>query len=185
VTLGAAARPETETGVPAAEHRPYAGLRTRRRLVAQNQRVSRVAMIGTIRACSGAGQEGDPMIAKKFLWVLASGWLAAPTALRAHHSPAMFDGSRQLSLTGTVREFQWTNPHSYIQLVVKGDDGAEQEWSLEMGANVYLYNLGWRPSTVKPGDTLAVTVIPLRNGKPGGLLVEARTADGKALGANP
>jgi hypothetical protein len=97
----------------------------------------------------------------------------------------MFDGSRQLTLTGTVREFQWTNPHSYIQLVVKADDGAEQEWSLEMGANVYLYNLGWRPSTVKPGDTLTVTAIPMRNGKPGGLLVEARTADGKALGANP
>ena len=98
----------------------------------------------------------------------------------------MFDGSKQLTLTGTVREFQWTNPHSYIQLIVKPDDGtAEQEWSLELGANVYLYNLGWRPSTVKPGDTLTVMVIPMRNGKPGGLLVEARTADGKALGGNP
>jgi hypothetical protein len=108
-----------------------------------------------------------------------------PLALHAHHSPAMFDGSRQLTLTGTVREFQWTNPHSYIQLVVKADDGAEQEWSLEMGANVYLYNLGWRPSTVKAGDTLSVTVIPLRNGKSGGLLVQATTADGKSLGGNP
>ena len=125
------------------------------------------------------------MIAKQILRVAVAGGLAVPATLQAHHSPAMFDGSKQLTLTGTVREFQWTNPHSYIQLVVKGDDGAEQEWSLEMGANVYLYNLGWRPSTVRPGDTLAVTVIPMRNGKPGGLLVEARTADGKALGANP
>ncbi len=126
------------------------------------------------------------MFAKKLLLWFASSGLVLPLALHAHHSPAMFDGSKQLTLTGTVREFQWTNPHSYIQLIVKPDDGtAEQEWSLELGANVYLYNLGWRPSTVKPGDTLTVTVIPMRNGKPGGLLVEARTADGKALGGNP
>ena len=98
----------------------------------------------------------------------------------------MFDFSKQLTLTGTVRLFQWTNPHSYIQLVVKPDDGPEQEWSLEMGTNVYLYNLGWRPSTVKAGDTLTVTVVPLRSGKLGaGLLVAAKTADGRTLGANP
>jgi hypothetical protein len=50
-----------------------------------------------------------------------------------------------------------------------------------MGANVYLYNLGWRPSTVKAGDTLTATVVPLRSGALGGLLIEAKTADGKAL----
>ena len=126
------------------------------------------------------------MLTKRLRVSLAASCLVLPPTLQAHHSPAMFDGSKQLTLTGTVREFQWTNPHSYIQLIVKPDDGtAEQEWSLELGANVYLYNLGWRPSTVKPGDTLTVTVIPMRNGKPGGLLVEARTADGKALGGNP
>ena len=103
----------------------------------------------------------------------------------AHHSPAMFDPTRQLTMTGTVREFQWTNPHSYIQLVVAAEDGREQEWSLEMGANVYLYNRGWRPSTVKPGDRLSVIVIPLRSGDPGGLLMEVKTADGKRLGAQP
>ena len=125
------------------------------------------------------------MIEKTFRLLLMSSGLVLPFELHAHHSPAMFDGSKQLTLTGTVRAFQWTNPHSYIQLVVKPDDGTEQEWSLEMGANVYLYNLGWRPSTVKAGDTLIVTVIPMRNGKPGGLLVEAKTADGKTLGGNP
>ena len=125
------------------------------------------------------------MTTRKSLPLIVVGWLVLPFAAHAHHSPAMFDGSKQLTLTGTVREFQWTNPHSYIQLIVKSDDGAEQEWSLEMGANVYLYNLGWRPSTVKAGDTLTVTVVPMRNGKPGGLLVQAQTADGKSLGANP
>jgi hypothetical protein len=126
------------------------------------------------------------MIAKRFLLLVAPSWLVLPLELHAHHSPAMFDFQKELTLTGTVRAFEWTNPHSYIQLVVKGNDGTEQEWSLEMGANVYLYNLGWRPSTVKAGDTLKVVVVPLRSGKSGGgLLVRATTADGKTLGASP
>ena len=108
----------------------------------------------------------------------------APLAAAAHHSPSMFDG-KELALTGVVREFQWSNPHSYIQLVVTSADGKEQEWSLEMGANAYLYNLGWRPSTVKPGDALKVRIRPLRNGSPGGLLVSAATPDGVALGLRP
>jgi hypothetical protein len=120
------------------------------------------------------------MTAKPFL-LIALGALFLPLQVQTHHSPAMFDNSKVLTLTGTVREFQWTNPHSYIQLIVKADDGSEQEWSLEMGANVYLYNLGWRPSTVKAGDTLTATVIPLRSGAAGGLLIEAKTADGKSL----
>ena len=126
------------------------------------------------------------MIAKMFRSLLLSSALVLPLDLHAHHSPAMFDFSKEMTLTGTVRLFQWTNPHSYIQLVVKADDGTEQEWSLEMGANVYLYNLGWRPSTVKVGDTVTVIAVPLRSGKQGaGLLVRATTADGKSLGANP
>ena len=103
-------------------------------------------------------------------------------AVQAHHSAAMFDSEHTRTLTGTVREFQWTNPHSYIQLVVKDDRGKAEEWSLEMGAPVYLYNQGWRRSTVKAGDQLKVTIAPLRNGEKGGLLLKAVTADGKALG---
>jgi len=110
--------------------------------------------------------------------------LCANAAL-AHHSPVMFDRAKPLTLTGTVREFQWTNPHSYIQLVVKNDQGQDEEWSLEMAAPTYLYNLGWRPSTVKAGDTLTVTVAPLRKGGRGGLLLKAVTADGKTIGRLP
>jgi hypothetical protein len=97
----------------------------------------------------------------------------------------MFDQANQVTLTGVVREFQWTNPHSYIQLVVKNDQGQDVEWSLEMGASVYLYNLGWRPSTLKAGDTITVTVAPLRKGGNGGLLLKAATADGKTIGRTP
>jgi hypothetical protein len=119
-----------------------------------------------------------------FWLFLAAAAPGAPSAL-AHHSPVMFDQARQLTLTGTVREFQWTNPHSYIELVVKNDRGEDEEWSLEMGASVYLYNLGWRPSSVKAGDTLTVTIAPLRKGGAGGLLLKAATADGKQIGRAP
>ena len=108
----------------------------------------------------------------------------AQTAL-AHHSPVMFDQTQPLTLTGTVREFQWTNPHSYVQLVVTNDQGQAEEWSLEMAAPTYLYNLGWRPSTLKAGDTVTVTIAPLRKGGKGGLLLKAATADGKPIGRAP
>lgn len=100
----------------------------------------------------------------------------------AHHSSSMFDAQQPRTLTGTVREFQWTNPHCYIQLRVRNANGEEEEWSLEMGAPMYLYNLGWRRSTVKAGDVLTVTIAPLRNGERGGLLMKASTADGRELG---
>jgi len=100
----------------------------------------------------------------------------------AHHSAAMFDQTKTVELTGTVRLFQWSNPHCYIQLLVKDERGREEEWSLEMGAPMYLYNRGWRPSTVKPGDQLKVKLNPLRKGGRGGLLVEAKSMDGKPLG---
>ena len=113
-----------------------------------------------------------------------AGLLTLPAVSSAHHSPSMFGGEPRV-LTGTVREFQWSNPHSYIQLVVEQSDGAEQEWSLEMGANAYLYNLGWRPSTIRAGDRLTVTVEPLRNGGPGGLVLEVTTPDGEIVGGRP
>lgn len=100
----------------------------------------------------------------------------------AHHSPAMFRMQEQVNLTGTVREFQWTNPHSYIQLLVAGADGKEVEWSLEMAGPTYLYNNGWRPSTLKPGDKVVVTMSPLVNGANGGLVLDVSTTDGRKFG---
>ena len=121
---------------------------------------------------------------RSLLLVLAAAALGANSA-GAHHSPVMFDMAQQVTMTGTVRDFQWTNPHSYIQLVVKNDQGQDVEWNLEMAAPTYLYNLGWRPASVKAGDTLVVTVAPLRKGGNGGLLRKAATADGKPIGRTP
>ena len=101
---------------------------------------------------------------------------------QAHHSAALFDREQPRTLTGTVREFQWTNPHCYIQLLVRSDKGADQEWSLEMGAPLHLYSNGWRPGTVRPGDKIVVTIFPLRGGGLGGEVQSATTIDGKSLG---
>jgi hypothetical protein len=111
-------------------------------------------------------------------WLLA----ALPGSVLAHHSAAMFDQTRTVEVAGKVRLFQWSNPHCYIQLLVRDEKGVEQEWSLEMGAPMYLYNRGWRPSTLKPGDELKVKLSPLHKGGNGGLVVEVRTPDGKPLG---
>lgn len=120
----------------------------------------------------------------KFLTVCAGALALSLTAApaQAHHSMAMFDQTKTVSLTGTVKQFQWTNPHCYIQLTVKNAGGKEVEWSLEMGAPMYLYAKGWRPSILKPGMPISVTINPLRNGDPGGVVLTATTADGKAIG---
>jgi hypothetical protein len=104
----------------------------------------------------------------------------APSA-SAHHSPVMFDQSKTLTLEGTVRQFQWTNPHCYIQLVV-AEDGRQVEWNMEMGAPVYLANRGWRPSTLKAGDRVRITAAPLRSGANGGLVLDVVSLDGKTIG---
>ena len=101
-----------------------------------------------------------------------------------HHSFAMFDMAREVTVKGTVKKFQWTNPHAYIQLVTKDASGKEVEWSMEMGAPMYLYARGWRPGSLKAGMEVSVTLNPLRNGKPGGVVRAVTTADGKPIGTN-
>lgn len=115
----------------------------------------------------------------------ASGVAALGLALcpaLAHHSGAMFDTTRTVTLQGTVKAFQWTNPHSFIQIVVAGTSGP-QEWSVEMGSPGQLYRNGWRPSSIRSGEQLTVVIHPLRDGTSGGVFVSATAADGQAVGA--
>ena len=104
---------------------------------------------------------------------------ALPAA--AHHSGAMFDDRKSITLSGTVKEFQWTNPHCWIQVLVPGT-GETVEWSVEMGAPFELFRTGLRPRTLKAGDKITVVVHPMRDGKPAGLFVSAVGPDGKPLG---
>ncbi len=109
--------------------------------------------------------------------------LAGGTAL-AHHSFAMFDMTKEVTVSGTVKQFQWANPHAYIQLVAKDEAGRDVEWSMEMGAPMYLYARGWRPSSLKAGMRVNVVLNPLRNGRPGGVVRTVTSTDGKAIGRN-
>lgn len=118
----------------------------------------------------------------KLVTLACVAFLATGPTVKAHHTAAMFDQTSPRTLTGTVREFQWTNPHCYIQLLVRNEAGVEEEWSLEMAAPMHLQRLGWRKSTLRAGDRITVTFHPLRNGGKGGEVQAATSADGRALG---
>lgn len=110
--------------------------------------------------------------------------LVASSAL-AHHSRAMFDSSKQVTLVGTVKEFQWTNPHCWIQVLVPDPDHPEAapvEWGVEMGAPVELMRKGWKPGSLNPGDKVTIVINPLRDGQHAGLVVSVTGPDGKILG---
>jgi hypothetical protein len=102
-----------------------------------------------------------------------------------HHSFAGFDLSKTITLTGAVKEFQWVNPHSWIQLMVTDAGGSAVEWSIEMSAPSSLVRQGWKPRILKPGDQITVTAHPLRDGRPGGSLVSVTLADGTRIGGSP
>ena len=108
--------------------------------------------------------------------------LAAAPAL-AHHSFAMFDRQKEITLKGTVKEFQWTNPHSFIEIEVADDKGVITPYSIEMNSPNNLVHAGWKRSTIKPGDKVTVKINPLRDGRPGGLYIGITLPDGKYLGA--
>ncbi len=100
--------------------------------------------------------------------------VAAPPA-SAHHSYAMFDVNKDISIEGTVKQFMWTNPHSWIRVMVTDSKGQPQEWAVEMGSLTILVSLGWNPKTLQPGDKVRMTVHPMKSGLPGGDFV---TLDG-------
>ena len=100
----------------------------------------------------------------------------------AHHSFAMFDLGKDVTIDAVIKEVQFTNPHVWLQIMVKDDKGTETEWSIESGAPGMMLRNGWKPSTLKAGDKVTLTMHPLRNGKPGGSLVKVKVPDGRTLG---
>ena len=108
----------------------------------------------------------------------------AAASIQAHHSFSMFDSDKELVLRGTVKEFQWSNPHTWIQLNVTDAGGKVVEWSIEGGSPNLVGRQGWKRNTFKPGDAVEVTVHPLRDGQPGGSFVRATLPDGRKLGGD-
>jgi uncharacterized protein DUF6152 len=101
---------------------------------------------------------------------------AASGAALAHHSFAMFDTDHPMDLQGTVTEFKFTSPHTFILLEVKGTDGSSTTWNLEGASPSALVREGWASKTLKPGDELKMTIDPLRSGAPGGSWSEKKTS---------
>ena len=102
-----------------------------------------------------------------------------------HHSFVMFDTTKQVTLSGTVTSFEWTNPHTYIEIDAADESGALKHWSIELGSPSILRNSGWNHSSVKSGDKVSLIINPLKNGTPGGLLLQANLPDGRKLGNGP
>jgi Family of unknown function (DUF6152) len=103
------------------------------------------------------------------------------SAAVAHHSFAMFDSQKTITLEGTIKEFQWTNPHTWIQLLVRDAAGKEVEWSIEGGSVNGLARAGWKRTLLKAGDKATVVIHPLKDGNPGGSLVTV-TVNGQVIG---
>jgi Family of unknown function (DUF6152) len=107
--------------------------------------------------------------------------LLSTVPVLAHHSFARFDADRQVTLQGTVQEFQWTNPHAWVILTVDRKGRAEQ-WAIEMNGPNGLARQGWRPKTLTPGMPVRLTIHPLRDGTNGGQFVEITLPDGTIMG---
>jgi hypothetical protein len=102
----------------------------------------------------------------------------------AHHSAAMFDAGKEITLTGTVKEFQWMSPHCWIQLLVPDEahpDAMPVEWGIEMDNPTGLSRHGWKPGSLKAGDRVVVVAHPLRDGTSGAQVVSV-SKDGKLIG---
>ena len=108
--------------------------------------------------------------------------LLVATAAFAHHSPIVFDRTKQVTLTGVVTEFRWGNPHSWIHIDVADADGKVGNWGIEMNPASHLARDGWRSTTLKRGDQVSVVVFPLRNDEKGGQYISIKLPDGKTLG---
>ena len=102
----------------------------------------------------------------------------------AHHAFSMFDRAKTMTIEGKVKEFQWTNPHTWVQVLVTQEDGTVVEWSIEGSSPNGLRRRGWRSDSIKTGDEVKVLINPLKNGDPGGSLVNITLPDGTVLGRN-
>ncbi len=120
------------------------------------------------------------MSRQRMTFLAAVAALAASGAALAHHSTAMFDFQKTIEVTGTVKDFQWTNPHTWTNVTLEGGK-ATAVYGLEGMSPNYLSRNGWTKRTLKPGDKITFEVHPLKDGRKGGFMVSAKLADGTVL----
>ena len=97
---------------------------------------------------------------------------AQPAA--AHHSFEMFDSTKTINLTGTIKEFQWTNPHTWTWIDVPNDKGGADTWGIEGMSPNFLGRRGWTKHTLNPGDKVTISIFPLKDGQKAGHFCTAR-----------
>ena len=116
--------------------------------------------------------------------VLLSASLGAGQQAIAHHSFAMFDKTKFMTIEGTVLKIEWANPHTYLQVQVPGSNGASTLYAIECSSPNELSRWGWKFNSVKVGDHVSIGLYPLRNGQPGGLLFSVTLANGTIFKGN-
>ena len=122
---------------------------------------------------------------KRFL-IASALVLSAVAPAFAHHSPAAFEPTKTVTLVGTVKEFRWQNPHTWIEINVANEKGEEVLWAVELTSPTYLVRSGWKSNTLKPGDKVTIVGRPLKSGEPGSAIFTSVTlADGRTLGERP
>jgi len=121
------------------------------------------------------------MMNKTVFALAAAGLGLAALPATAHHSFAMFDQRKVMTLEGTVAEFQWTNPHSFIEMDVPQAGGGAQRWSIELNSPNNLKRQGWTRAALKSGDKITLRMNPLRDGRHGGLFLDVRLPNGTML----
>ena len=119
-------------------------------------------------------------LVRRFSAVLAAVFmLVAVMSVHAHHSFAMFDNDNQIKLQGKVTDFQWTNPHVYIELDVGDDASGHKVWTIECANPGILNRVGWKFNMIEKGDPITIVVAPMRTGQPAALLKAIKLADGR------
>lgn len=113
--------------------------------------------------------------------VLLSGLLLGSPSVYAHHSFAMFDATKNVSLSGTVKQVDYANPHVWVYLAVE-NNGKVENWGMEGGNLGGLYRMGWTKDSVKVGDKITMQVHPLKDGTTGGQIIRVTTSDGHVFG---
>jgi hypothetical protein len=114
------------------------------------------------------------------LAVVSAALFAVPAF--AHHTHAMFDFTQTVELNATVKDFKWTNPHSWLYVMAPNASGQVVQYTIEMSSPSGLVQRGWTPTTVSPGDKILITIYPTKSGGNGGTLKDVKLADGTALG---
>jgi hypothetical protein len=107
--------------------------------------------------------------------------LGGMTLAYAHHSMAGFDRFKTVTLVGTIKQFKWANPHSWIELEVPNDKGGVVVWNVEMTSPGVLIRAGWKSTTLKPGDKVTIMAHPIMTGEAGGIFVSVTLANGQVM----